>query len=229
MQSAGIGSMDMVSELKRYMKQSVDDSYLGIIHRLDQPVEGVMVFAKTPKAAAELSKQVAISGDMIHAEEASEKSMKKIYHAEVYGHLPEMSGELKDDLVKDARTNTSYVVSMPESGTADSMRDDRDRKGRKEKKKESPKFAYLTYKVLERREETDLLEVRLFTGRHHQIRVQFSHAGYPLVGDAKYASGESAEYNQKKNIRRVLLKAVQLEFTHPGSGKRMVFSIQDSC
>ncbi|MDE6742414.1 MAG: RNA pseudouridine synthase [Lachnospiraceae bacterium] len=227
-QSAGIGSMDMVSELKRYMKQSVGDPYLGIIHRLDQPVEGVMVFAKTPKVAAELSKQVALPGDMIHAEEASDKIMKKIYHAEVYGHLPEMSGELKDNLVKDARTNTSYVVGMPESadsGTAGSMRDDRERKGREEKKKESPKFAYLTYKVLERREETDLLEIRLFTGRHHQIRVQFSHAGYPLVGDTKYASKESAEYNQKKSIRGVLLKAVQLEFTHPGSGKRMVFSI----
>lgn len=56
-QSAGIGSMDMVSELKRYLKQP----YLGIVHRLDQPVEGIIVFAKTAKAAGELSKQTAVS------------------------------------------------------------------------------------------------------------------------------------------------------------------------
>ncbi|MDE6530819.1 MAG: RNA pseudouridine synthase [Lachnospiraceae bacterium] len=224
-QSAGIGSMDMVSELKRYMKQSVNDPYLGIIHRLDQPVEGVIVFAKTRKAAAELSKQAAIPVDMIHKEQAPHKIMKKIYHAEVYGHLPKMSGELQNDLVKDAKTNTSYVVSV-QSGCVPG---DQNCKDREKQKKESSKFAYLTYKVLERREETDFLEIQLFTGRHHQIRVQFSHAGYPLVGDAKYASRESAEYNQKKNIRAVSLKAVQLEFTHPGSGKRMVFTIQDLC
>lgn len=217
-QSAGIGSMDMVSELKRYLNQP----YLGIVHRLDQPVEGIIVFAKTSKAAAELSKQTAVSipilregqkvtpGQTVCAEQvqkASEKIMKKIYHAKVYGHLPGKSGELQDYLVKDPKTNTSHVVSMSDGA-------------------ESPKWSYLTYKVLERQDETDLLEIRLFTGRHHQIRVQFSHAGYPLVGDAKYASEKSAEYNQKNNIKAVLLKAVQLEFTHPASGRRMTFSIQ---
>lgn len=230
-QSAGVGSMDMVSELKRYLKQSMKEPYLGVVHRLDQPVEGVIVFAKTQKAAAELSKQAAAPGDMTQAGEASDKVMKKIYYAEVYGHLPETSGELLNDLVKDEKTNTSYVVSMPDIGErvlAEPVPDSRNGKGRKEKKKEVPKRSYLTYKVLERRDETDLLEIRLFTGRHHQIRAQFSHAGYPLVGDAKYASGESVKYNLKKNIRTVSLKAVRLEFTHPGSGKRMVFSIQGS-
>lgn len=233
-QSAGVGSMDMVSELKRYLKQSMKEPYLGVVHRLDQPVEGVIVFAKTQKAAAELSKQAATPGDMAQAGQAREVSdniMKKIYYAEVYGHLPETSGELINDLVKDEKTNISHVVSMPDIGemaSAEPVPDSRNGKGRKEKKKEAAKRSYLTYKVLERRDETDLLEIRLFTGRHHQIRAQFSHAGYPLVGDAKYASGESAKYNLKKDIRTVSLKAVRLEFTHPGSGKRMVFSIQGS-
>lgn len=236
-QSAGIGSMDMVSELKRYLNQP----YLGIVHRLDQPVEGIIVFAKTSKAAAELSKQTAASipilrkgqnvtpGQTICAEQvqkASEKIMKKIYHAKVYGHLPEMSGELQDYLVKDGKTNTSRVFNMPKGTLAESMQDGRKHQDRGNTSKESPKWSYLTYKILERQDETDLLEIRLFTGRHHQIRVQFSHAGYPLVGDAKYASEKSAEYNQKNNIRTVLLKAVQLEFTHPVSGRRMTFSIQ---
>lgn len=245
-QSAGVGSMDMVSELKKHIRQSarVDslagrinrkEPYLGVVHRLDQPVEGVIVFAKTRKAAAELSKQAASPVDMSHAGqtgEAAGKAMKKIYHAEVYGHLTEMSGELQNDLVKDAKTNTSHVVSMPdstESARAGQTSDSRNRKAGEEKNPEAPKWSYLTYQVLERRDETDLLEIQLFTGRHHQIRVQFSYAGYPLVGDMKYASAESAEYNQRKDIRSISLKAVRLEFTHPDSGKRMVFSIQDSC
>lgn len=205
-QSAGVGSMDMVSELKRYRKQSEKEPYLGIVHRLDQPVEGIIVFAKTPKAAAELSKQ-ASSGNITNPEQAKKQrdKMMKIYHAEVYGHLPKTEGELQDYLVKDPASNTSYVADMSDG-----------------------KWSYLTYKVLERREETDLVKIHLYTGRHHQIRVQFSHAGYPLVGDAKYASEDSAEYNLKKNIRTVSLKAVKLEFTHPASGKRMDFSIDAS-
>lgn len=218
-QSAGIGSMDMVSELKRYLKQP----YLGIVHRLDQPVEGVIVFAKTGKAAAALSEQVSAPVNAAQAGKASDKRMKKIYHAQVYGHLPETSGELQDYLIKDAKANTSHVVP------AGDIQDSLTRNDGKEIKKDSPKWSYLTYQVKERRDETDLLEIRLFTGRHHQIRVQFSHAGYPLVGDAKYASEKSAEYNRKNNIRTVSLKAVQLELTHPLSGKRMVFSIGGLC
>lgn len=302
-QSAGIGSIDMVSELKRYIKQSLNlnqprdlsgkEPYLGIVHRLDQPVEGVLVFAKTRSAAAELSKQAAAPKPIIYSERIkaasecisypeqtkapsecisdseqikvpSDKFMKKIYHAEVYGHLPKMAGELENELIKDSATNTSHIVNrsnieikksievlsndevkMPLEVTSNNgikkpielpSNDDkrertenipnhRNHKSSGGNQKESPQWAYLTYKVLERKNETDLLEVRLFTGRHHQIRAQFSHAGYPLVGDAKYASAESAEYNQKQNIRAVSLRAVRLEFTHPRNGKRMVFSI----
>lgn len=287
-QSAGIGSIDMVSELKRYIKQSLNqpkdlsgkEPYLGIVHRLDQPVEGVIVFAKTRSAAAELSKQAAAPGPIIYSEQTkaaserisnserikvpSDKFMKKIYHAEVYGHLPKMAGELENELIKDSATNTSHIVNrsnneikksievlsndevkMPLEVTSnngikkpiefpsnddkrewtENLQDHRMHKSSGSNQKESRQWAYLTYKVLERKDETDLLEIRLYTGRHHQIRAQFSHAGYPLVGDAKYASAESAEYNQKQNIRTVSLKAVRLEFTHPRSGKRMIFSI----
>lgn len=245
-QSAGVGSMDMVSELKRYMKQTDREPYLGIVHRLDQPVEGIIVFAKTPKAAAELSRQVS-SGNITNLEQIKkqrDKMMKKIYHAEVYGHLPKTAGELQDYLVKDSASNTSYVVDVldsresglteciengRENGSLKDLENDRNHRKSEKNRKEAPKWSYLTYKVLERREETDLVEIHLFTGRHHQIRVQFSHAGYPLVGDVKYASEDSAEYNLKKNIRTVSLKAVKLEFTHPASGKRMEFSIDALC
>lgn len=246
-QSAGIGSMDMVSELKNYLNLSEQnpsktsknkEPYLGIVHRLDQPVEGVIVFAKTPKAAASLSQQaegttipsleISESFNENLAEDSVEKTkknlipggMKKIYQAEVYGHLIEQSGELRDYLIKDGKTNTSKVI---EESDKKNSRKDFDRKAND--KKESYKLAVLQYEVTERRKDTDIIRIQLYTGRHHQIRVQFSHAGYPLVGDAKYASKASAAYNRENNIREIALKAVQLEFTHPSSGEKMVFSI----
>ena len=233
-QSAGIGSMDMVSELKNYLNRSEEkisklskkkETYLGIVHRLDQPVEGVMVFAKTPKAAALLSRQA--EGIMISSMEdttesyvdnftknLTSKGMKKIYRAEVYGHLTEQSGELRDYLIKDGKTNTSKVVDKAEIAEYKNSGN-----------KLSCKLALLQYEVIEQRKYTDILKIQLYTGRHHQIRVQFSHAGYPLVGDTKYASEASAAYNRENNIREIALKAVQLEFTHPSSGEKMVFSI----
>lgn len=244
-QSAGIGSIDMVSELKNYLNLSGQnpsktsknkEPYLGIVHRLDQPVEGVMVFAKTPKAAASLSGQ---------AEGSLSGGMTKIYQAEVFGHLQEQSGELRNYLIKDGKTNTSKAVEeadivsnkeleIPEpiplvnsQGKFDNGSPNVSRKKSAKfiKNKNPYKLAVLHYKVIEQKKETDILRIQLHTGRHHQIRVQFSHAGYPLIGDTKYASEASAAYNKENNIREIALKAVQLEFTHPSSGEKMVFSI----
>ena len=78
------------------------EPYLGLIHRLDQPVEGVMVFAKTPFAAGALSEQV------------TDGRMKKHYLALLCGKPSEDSGKLVDYLVKDSRTNTSSVVKSQE-------------------------------------------------------------------------------------------------------------------
>lgn len=244
-QSAGIGSMDMVSELKNYLNRSEQktsktsknkEPYLGIIHRLDQPVEGVIVFAKTPKAAASLSGQ---------AEGSISGGMTKIYQAEVFGHLQEQSGELRNYLIKDGKTNTSKVVDeadivgnkelgIPVPIPLDNSLGKFDNGSQNVSRKKTAKnlinkipykLAVLQYEVTERRKDTDILRIQLYTGRHHQIRVQFSHAGYPLIGDTKYASEASAAYNRENNIREIALKAVQLEFTHPSSGEKMVFSI----
>ena len=208
-QTAGIGSNDMVSELKNYLKPAAGtkEPYLGIVHRLDQPVEGVMVFAKTPTAAASLSKQVKKGEGGTTASDNAVMGMCKIYQAEVVGHMEAPSGELKDYLIKDGKSNTSRVAGQAEVSSGQA------------------KQAVLFYEVKERFEETELLEIQLLTGRHHQIRVQLSHAGCPLAGDTKYASEASAAYNRKHNIRTVALKAVRLEFSHPVKGTRMVFSI----
>lgn len=108
-QSAKAGVQDMVSLIRNDRARKREEPYVGLIHRLDQPVEGVMVFAKTKKAAAELSKQVA------------DKGVDKFYLAVAEG---ELSGEgvLEDYLVKDKNTNLSKVASGPEEKDAKKAR-----------------------------------------------------------------------------------------------------------
>lgn len=104
-QTKKIGEKDMVSELKNYLHgQAGGDPYIGIIHRLDQGVEGILVFAKTPAAAAELSRQTA------------EHKMKKYYYAVVSGSLKNPEGTLTDYLIKNGKDNTSKVVNKGTQG-----------------------------------------------------------------------------------------------------------------
>ena len=123
------------------------------IHRLDQNVGGVMVYARTKQAAAALSKAI------------QEGSMVKEYVALVHGTPPE-SGDWEDLLWKDSRKNKVFVVKRIRGGV---------------------KKARLEFRRLSQGE-TSLVRIRLHTGRSHQIRVQFSSRGFPLVGDHKYGS-----------------------------------------
>ena len=123
------------------------------IHRLDQNVGGVMVFARTKTAAAELSRAV------------QEGNMVKEYIAMVHG-IPEHHGDWTDFLFKDSRKNKVFVVK-------------KERKGVKPARLE---FVRLTD------ENPATVRIRLYTGRSHQIRVQFSSRGFPLVGDHKYGA-----------------------------------------
>ena len=123
------------------------------IHRLDQNVGGVMVYARTKFAAASLSKAV------------QEGTMVKEYVALVHGTPPE-SGDWEDLLFKDSSKNKVFVVKKERRGV----------------KKARLEFTRLTSG------EESLVRIRLHTGRSHQIRVQFSSRGFPLVGDHKYGS-----------------------------------------
>ena len=124
------------------------------LHRLDQNVGGVMVYARTKAAAAALSKAIQ-NGEMV-----------KEYVATVHG-TPEDEGILTDLLFKDSRKNKVFVVKKQRSGV---------------------KEAKLQYRHLG----NGLVHVKLFTGRSHQIRVQFASRGFPLVGDHKYGSRAEA-------------------------------------
>lgn len=103
-QSARAGEKDMVSFLRNYRNEKEHTTYIGLVHRLDQPVEGVMVFAKTKEAAAELSRQV------------TDGRMKKEYLAVVCGKPARKEGRLVDHLLKDGRTNTSSIVKEGTKG-----------------------------------------------------------------------------------------------------------------
>ena len=193
-QSKQIGTPDMVNLIKKHIFLNNPDKgepYLAVIHRLDQPVKGILVFAKTPFAAKELNKQLTSQG------------FGKYYLASVEGQLPATEGVLENYLVKDARTNLSRVC---------------------DKTAKDAKLARLSYRVTDTsaKPESTQIEIKLDTGRHHQIRVQFSHIGCPLVGDTKYNKSLAG----KKGWQEIALCAYKLDFKHPKTGKPMNFEIE---
>ena len=190
-QADASGDPDLLTALKAYIKekyQKPGDVYLGLVHRLDRPVGGVMAFARTSKAAARLSEQF------------QNNTAKKRYAAVVDGMAP-AEGALCDWLLKDEVTHSSRVV--PE-GTA------------------GAKLAKLSYALLGRCEADgrSLLDVSLYTGRPHQIRVQLAHAGLAIAGDQRYNAAA-----QKRAPAPIALFAYALTITHPTLGEQMTFTL----
>ena len=178
---------DLLSKLKEYIKIKYNKKgnvYLGLVHRLDRPVEGIMVFAKTSKSASRLTNQI------------QNKKFNKTYYAIVENN-PKEKGQFIDYLTKNEKNNTSYITN-----------------------ENIGKKSILEYKVLNKNNNLSLIEINLLTGRHHQIRVQFSHHGYPLYGDHKY--------NKKfinDNKTNIALIAKKLSFYHPTTNELLTFEI----
>lgn len=214
-------TVDMVSEIKRHIHNSSPrggEPYLAVIHRLDKPVSGILVYAKTKRAAAKLSKQV------------SDGSMRKKYLAVVCGKPVDNSDMLVDYLLKDEKINLSRIV---EKGTTDAKRAELSYVVRSSREVES--YGTLT-----------LMEIQLLTGRHHQIRVQLAGHGMPLWGDNKYNQvfshstvsghtiapahstglGNSTVPSHSEVPVYVALAAWELSFVHPVTGKTMTFQEQ---
>ena len=195
-QSDKSGDMDMLTWLKNYLmdKYNVKNPYMGLLHRLDRPVGGLMVFAKTKYANAKLS------------EEIRTKKFQKQYYAVVCGKPEKPTGQLKDYLRKYGRNNISKVVT-------------KDMKDAKE--------AVLEYELLERIETEEygilsLVKIDLKTGRHHQIRVQFSNANLPLWGDNKY----NETFIKMKKWTQIALWAGDISFKHPKENKICSFQLK---
>ncbi len=193
-ESASVREKDLMSEIRAHL----DNGYVGLIHRLAQPVSGLLVFAKTPGAAADLSAQV------------KRADMCKIYLALVEGKIPAAAEPvtLTDYLIKDAKAKKALVVS----------------EHTKDAKGHSAKCARMSYEVLSYDEAINatLLKIRLFTGRFHQIRAQFSHAGHPILRDVKYGAKKPAAFEKAAGVA---LCACELRFLHPKTKEEMVFTL----
>lgn len=215
-QTARVAERDMVSEVTNYLTgggKGGGQPFVGVVHRLDQPVEGILVFARNAEAAGALGRQIA------------EHKMEKYYYAVISDTTQSADrgcnkeeaqrGTLVDYLVKDNRSNTSRVVeTVPEKTAGKALR--------------GAKKAELYYEIKSRRaeEKTALAQIRLITGRHHQIRVQMSHAGMSLLGDHKYADEQTRQLSEQLQVKHIALCAYQLAFCHPVTGTPMVFRIE---
>ena len=186
-QSDKTNDIDMLTICKKYIKEKYNkpgNVYLGLIHRLDRPVGGIMIFAKTSKSASRLSNQV------------REKIFKKKYLAVVDGKPESKIGILEDYLYKDERNNISKVVT---------------------KDKKNAKYAKLEYELIvyDEVKNLSLLSINLYTGRHHQIRVQLSNFGHSIFGDQKYGT--------RGQGKQIALWAYELEIEHPITKEKMTF------
>lgn len=202
-QTARIGQPDVVSELKNYLAASgaPKPPYLGIIHRLDQPVEGLLVFAKNKKAAGEITRQL--------GGQEAERLINKHYYAVVCGKPSLKEGTLVDNMYKDTQTGKAMILEGGAGGT-------------------TPKRAVLHYNILQTvktpsDEEITLADIQIDTGRFHQIRAQMAHAGMALLGDEKYGGETVTLLSRKMGIRSVALCAVSLSFVHPVTGEQLHF------
>lgn len=175
------GDEPLSETVKRYIKEKYHKAgnvFLGVVHRLDRPVAGLVVFARTSKALSRLNR-------MFH-----DGSVHKTYWAITAGMPPEAEGTLTHWLTRNERQNKSYAHSHEKAGA---------------------KKAVLAYRLIARGDRYNLLEIRLMTGRHHQIRCQLAAIGCPIKGDLKYGAPRS---NPDGSIS---LLSRRVEFEHPVS------------
>ena len=177
---------NLFDQIKRYIKRAYNkpgNVYLGLVHRLDRPTGGVMVYAKTSKAAARLTEGLQ-NGDF-----------EKKYLTVLCGTPEPRRGTLCNYLRKNTVNNMVYICTPSEEGA---------------------KYAELDYKVLESVSKYSLTEVRLHTGRTHQIRVQMAGTSHPVFGDMRYG-GVLAQKG------KLALWAYSLSFSHPITKERLKF------
>ena len=180
---ARVLSTDEPGGLPDLLREALGDPKADIrtVHRLDRVVSGLMVLARNPKSASELSRQI------------RENEFEKEYLAVVHG-TPEEAATLRDLLGRDKARKMTFVAREGAKGVQE---------------------AVLHYQRLANREDFSKVRIQLETGRTHQIRVQFSSRGFPLVGERKYAEIDDP--------CEIALWSYRLGFTHPTTGKRVEF------
>lgn len=175
------GDEPLSEQVKAYIKKKYKkpgDVFLGVIHRLDRPVSGAVMFARTSKALIRINEML------------KERTITKVYWAVVKQRPAIEEGKLVHYLRKDSEKNKTHVSDHPTK---------------------EGKRAELDYLLINQSDNYSLLEIRLYTGRHHQIRAQLGRIGSPVKGDMKYG------YDRSNTDKSIHLHARMLEFIHPVS------------
>ncbi len=183
------GDINLVDAAKLYLKEAYlkeGNVFCGLVHRLDRPVSGIVILAKTSKALARMN------------ELFRDRKIEKVYRALVAGKPEPINGILEHWLVKDTKINKAKFFL---------------------KEVKNSQKARLNYTTLETRKDFSLLEVRLETGRFHQIRCQLSAIGCPIVGDKKYGSSYYLEQG------KIALHAFLIKFEHPIKKEILTLSV----
>lgn len=176
------GGDSLEEEAKTFVKQKFQKPgkvFLTPVHRLDVPVSGLVLFARTSKSLSRLQKQM------------RERQIHKTYYAKVEGHMKNKKGDLRHFL---SHGDRRAHVTTPEEG----------------------KEARLSYLVLKEWKASSLLEIKLYTGRYHQIRAQLAFIGHPIYGDTKYGA------LSKGSDPRIDLHHGKLEFLHPVTQEKVI-------
>jgi len=181
------GDKDMLSLATEYVGETT------LLHRLDRPVGGIMLFPKSQIASAKLNEQLRL------------KEISKVYLAVVCG-VPEPKGELKDYLLKNGRLNTSKVVQ----------------KGTPNSKESVLYYETISTSCTEKYGKLSLVKINLITGRHHQIRVQFSDRNFSIFGDTKYKG------SNRGTGKDLALFSYQIGFKHPTTSEYLEFKLTPS-
>jgi len=162
------GDTPLSETVKQYIKEAYakpGNVFLGVVHRLDRPVSGLVLFARTSKALPRLNAMFA--GSEVH----------KTYWAIV----PQPSSSTTAQLDGEWHTLTHWIVRNEKQNKSYAY----------DREVPNSKKAILDYRILSRGDRYNLLEVNLHTGRHHQIRCQLAKIGLPIKGDLKYGSKRS--------------------------------------
>lgn len=171
--------MDMIKIVKAYIKRKYDkpgDVFIGLPHRLDRPVSGILTFCRTSKALTRMTKLF------------KDREVEKIYHAIITERPPDMTGTLTSHIKKNTSKNKAITSKKAFSGS---------------------KKAILSYTQLAQIRDYSLLEIKLETGRSHQIRAQLNEYKMPILGDLKYKP------QRPLHDKSIALHAYSLSFVHP--------------
>ncbi len=182
------GDESLESLGKKYIKKKYNkpgNVYLGLVHRIDRPVSGLVILARTSKALSRMNSLF------------RENLVQKVYWAITETQPPALEGRLVHWLIKDRRSNKVKAYRNQKPGSDK---------------------AILEYRLLRRIDRFYLLEIRLLTGKPHQVRVQLSSVNCPIVGDIKYG------YNNPLPDKSICLHSRKTGFTHPVTKKKIILT-----